>query len=110
MTQIRPAALAAVLLTFACGASNQQQSEDLATSHAALCAGAPEVQGDYVTIIACPFEQQVHNIVKYGDQIDTQSLFDAAGNRIGNVTNSCDSWWLGQDESGLDILLDSSTG
>lgn len=104
--------LALAALVLSCGGTEREpsDSEQLGTSHAALCAGAPEVHGQYVTIIGCPFEQQAVNILKFGDILAPQMLLDADGESIATVTGSCDSWWLGKDASGLDVILDSDTG
>lgn len=110
LRHVRYLAWAAVGLS--CGGTERAEADadQLGTSHAALCAGAPEVHGQYVTLIGCPFEQQASNILKFGDAIEPQMLFDETGAAVATVSASCDSWWLGRDASGLDVLLDSETG
>ena len=65
----------------------------------------------HATAIACPFEQQVENIAKYGDALPASAaLYDGAGARIASVTHSCEGYTLGTDAQGVAVVIDEASG
>jgi hypothetical protein len=62
------------------------------------------------TTIACAYEQQYANILNYGEAFDATTFYDADGIEVGTVSRSCDSWWLGTDPDGVDVIINGSTG
>ena len=99
-----------VLAASGCGATDDAEPKTR-TSLAALCAGAPHDNGDgTVTLQGCAFEQQLINIGKYGHAVSSGTLFDADGNTLATVTESCDTWWRGTDGDGTDVIVDGANG
>ena len=101
--------IALCLSALAC--SGVDESEHDSRTRAAICAGAPKDNGDgTVTTIACAFEQQASNIYRYGTRVAPATLFDAHGTALATVDTSCESWWMGMDASGVNVIIERATG
>jgi hypothetical protein len=102
------------LILSACGASDDEGESDevsVGNTAEALCAGGGLRRSEYiVTSIACPFEQQLANIVRYGEEMTPTTFYDASNRQIGAMTYSCDVWWRGTDPDGVDIVVNSVSG
>lgn len=107
-------ALATACVSESASESTPQEEDDdeIVTSHEALCAGAaPEYEGGYVRASGCAFEQHAENIAAYGEALpDGAHMTDADGVVVGSMQYRCNDWILGQDADGVAIVVDSATG
>lgn len=49
-------------------------------------------------------------MMTYGEAVSPETLYDASGQRLATLTQSCDTWWLGTDEDGTWVIINSETG
>ena len=95
----------------ACGSSHDEVSEPSRSTTADLCAGGYVVgASDIATIKACPFENQLNNVVTYGIGSASFALYDADGRQLAWAVRSCDVWWQAADADGVTILARRDTG
>jgi len=109
--------LAPAIAVLACSShgAGDGSSPTLVTSQQALCAGAaPEYAYGterYATSAACPFEQQLDNIVKFGSALPAAAnVYDASGAKIGAASNGCDHWLIATDPRGVTVIVDRDSG
>ena len=110
-TRARLLLLTVSVVLEACGSSHDEVSEPSSSRTADLCAGG-YVAGadDIVTIKACPFENQLNNVVTYGVGSASLALYDADGRQLARAVRSCDAWWQATDADGVTILARGDTG
>lgn len=110
----RLGALGFVLMTatLSCRASSSNDEPTIVTSHEALCAGqSPEYSDGTVMSVSCPFLEQEENVGAYGEALDHPTeLRDALGKTVARITYTCDTWAMGKDSDGVDVIIRRDSG
>jgi len=108
-TRTRLVGLAFAMSVTGCAADTQR---DVAATSAQLCGAEPIEVGDRVAgTLACPFEQQYHNIVVNGEALKAPEHLVSESSQPGvMVTHRCNEWLLGTDTNGVAVFINVDDG